>query len=129
VSSTATTTRELPWVFDHAPLTLMPKVPVSPHRVPFVNAVSVGVDFTNSAGVVTTIEVGLVDMIVAAALPKVTFVMAPRFVPVMVTVVPPTDGPDVALSELIVGARAVARTAVDVAPMDTVLPCDAGVTT
>jgi hypothetical protein len=66
---------------------------------------------------------------VAAALPNVTLVIASRFVPEIVTVVPPTLGPDVELSALIVGGRARPLTAVDTPPEGTVLPTEAGATT
>ncbi len=53
---------------------------------------------------------------VAAAVPKVTAVMPVRFVPVIVTTVPPAIGPDVGLIEVTVGRTGGAPTKVNVSP-------------
>jgi hypothetical protein len=55
------------------------------------------------AGVVTTIEVGDTDTIVAAVPPKVTSVVPVNPVPVIVTDVPPVIGPLPGVNEVIVG--------------------------
>ena len=46
------------------------------------------------AGVVTVIDVAVFAVIVAAAVPKSTAVAPPRFVPVIVTEVPPAVEPE-----------------------------------
>jgi hypothetical protein len=58
-----------------------------------------------SAGVVAWIEVELETVTdVAAVLPKVTVAPVWKFVPVMVTTVPPEVVPEVGVMEVIVGA-------------------------
>src|SRR5205823_4114885 len=58
-------------------------------------------------GAVALIEVDeLTVKLLAAAVPKVTAVAFVKFVPVMLTVVPPAVGPDVGLMPLTVGAAA-----------------------
>ena len=57
------------------------------------------------AGVTTVTEVALTLVIVVpAVLPNVTAVVPDKFVPVIVTVVEPTVGPDVGDNDAIVGA-------------------------
>jgi hypothetical protein len=55
------------------------------------------------AGVVTTIEVGDTDTIVAAVPPKVTSVVPVNPVPVIVTEIPPVIGPLPGVYEVIIG--------------------------
>ena len=56
------------------------------------------------AGLVATIPVPESLVIVAAVLPKSTAVALARFVPVIVTVVPPAKGPAVGLTLVTAGA-------------------------
>jgi len=56
------------------------------------------------AGVVTEIDVALLETIVAELPPNVTAEGLARLVPVMITVVPPLVGPEVGLILEIVGA-------------------------
>jgi hypothetical protein len=56
------------------------------------------------AGLVAVIEVAeLTEKVVAALVPKSTTLAPSRFVPVMVTVVPPATGPEVGLTETTAG--------------------------
>jgi hypothetical protein len=56
-----------------------------------------------SAGLVTVIEVAESAVTVPATVPKSTTDAAVRFVPVIVTAVPPADGPEVGVNDVIVG--------------------------
>ncbi len=108
VSSTATMTSLEPWVRFQAVFAFVPNAPVRPQSVPLVNAVSVGDVGTKpdpSAGLVTTIEVAVFDTMVAEAVPNRTLVIPERFVPVMVTVVPPAVAPAFGETDVIVGAE------------------------
>ena len=62
---------------------------------------------TELAGLTTTIWVAeSLIKVVAAAVPKLTAVTSARLVPVMVTTVPPADGPLFGLTPVTVGAAA-----------------------
>ena len=56
------------------------------------------------AGIVTDIDVALLEVTVAAVPPNVTAVGVARLVPVMTTVVPPVIGPELGLILVMVGA-------------------------
>jgi hypothetical protein len=58
---------------------------------------------------VTEIDVGVLELIVAAVPPKVTVVGVARLLPVIITVVPPVLGPEVGLIREIVGADIVVQ--------------------
>jgi hypothetical protein len=75
------------------------KLPLCPFTVTFTVT-----DPALPAGVVAVMVVLFVTTtFVAAALPKVTVAPAAKFVPVMVTVVPPAPGPLLGLTLLTVG--------------------------
>lgn len=59
------------------------------------------------AGVVTEIDVALLELMVAGVPPNVTAEGLARFVPKIITVVPPVVGPEVGLILVIVGAAIV----------------------
>jgi hypothetical protein len=56
------------------------------------------------AGAVTVIEPALFAVMAAAVVPKVTEVAPDKFVPVIVTLVPPAVGPLLGVNPVIVGA-------------------------
>jgi hypothetical protein len=61
-------------------------------------------DETAPAGDFTVIDVAVLAVTVPAVEPKRTAEAFARFAPVMVTVVPPPEGPDVGVKEVIAGA-------------------------
>ena len=61
-------------------------------------------DETAPAGDFTVIDVAVLAVTVPAVEPKRTAEAFARFAPVMVTVVPPPEGPDVGVNEVIAGA-------------------------
>ena len=71
---------------------------------PPVVVTTIGLDPAAPAGVFAVMEVEFTNTTLVAATPPI-FTVAPaiKFVPVMVTAVPPTSAPDDGLTEVIVG--------------------------